>query len=262
MMSRRPPMEDPIGNWVWLADFAGTRAALCLGEAGDTMAEALSRHFELTWVAEARAGEFARLQTRLAPTAPAVRLVRAGPDALPFGAESLDCVTLHGLFDWWPGEGTHAERTKARAALLADSRRVLRPGGCLYVAHENRLRQTLRTAASKAGRPWKLVHTVARLVAQGLGAHSGDAPGPAWSGPSPGEMAQALRSAGFRRVRSFYADPSHMNPRYVIPRTRQATLACERALFRELQRSPMRRPLAALGLHRVLYGSVLHLAAA
>ena len=36
----------------------------------------------------------------------------------------------------------------------------------------------------------------------------------------------------------------------------------ERALFRELQRSPMRRPLAALGLHRVLYGSVLHLAAA
>src|SRR6267142_5714717 len=111
-------MEDPIGNWVWLADFAGRRAALCVGDAGDTMAEALSRHFALTCVAEARPIEFARLQTRLTPVAPAVRLVRAAPDALPLGLESLDCVTLHGLFDWWPGEGTPAERAAARAALL------------------------------------------------------------------------------------------------------------------------------------------------
>jgi len=238
-------MEDPIGNWVWLADFARTRAALCLGEAGDRMAESLSRYFELTWVAEARAGEFARLQTRLAPAAPAVRLVRAGPDALPFGPESLDCVTLHGLFDWWPGEGTPAERSAARAALLVYSRRALRPGGRLYVTHENRLRQALLTAASKAGTPWELFHAVVRRASRR---------------PSPGGMVQALRSAGFRRVRSFYADPSHMNARYMIPCTRQATLACERALFREQRRRRMRRPLAALGLHRVLYGSVLHLA--
>jgi len=235
-------MENPIGNWVWLADFAGRHAAFCVGDAGDTMAEALSRHFEQTWVAEARAGEFARLCTRLATAAPAVRLVCAGPDVLPLGPESLDCVTLHGLFDWWPGEGTRAERTAARTALLADCRRALRPGGCLYVAHGNPLRQRLRTAASKAARPWAPVRTAVG------------------SAPSPGEMAQALRRAGFRRVRSFYADPSHLNARYVIPRTRQATLACERALFRDARRNPMRRPLAALGLHRILYGSVLYLA--
>ena len=83
-------MEDPIGNWIWLADFAGTRAALCIGEASDTMASALSRHFEATWVAEARAAELTRLQARLAPAVPAVRLVHAAPDALPFAPESLD----------------------------------------------------------------------------------------------------------------------------------------------------------------------------
>ena len=236
-------MEDPIGNWVWLADFAGRRAALCVGDAGATMAEALSRHFELTWVAEARPDELARLQARLAPAAPAVRLVRAGPDALPLAPETLDCVTLHGLFDWWPDEGTPAERTAARTALLADCRRALRPGGCLYVAHANHLRQTLLTAAATAVGPWKFLDQ-----------------GPTWPGPSSGETASALHRAGFRRVRSFYADPSHMNARYVIPRTRQATLACERALFREERRSPLRRPLAALGLHGVLYGSVLYLA--
>src|SRR3954468_18565363 len=107
-------MEDPIGNWIWLADLAGRRAALCLGDAGDTMAEALSCHFELTWVAEARPAELARLQTRLAPMAPAVRLLRAGPDALPLAPGSLDCVALHGLFDWWPCEGTPVERATAR----------------------------------------------------------------------------------------------------------------------------------------------------
>jgi SAM-dependent methyltransferase len=236
-------MEDPIGNWVWLAHFAGRRAALCLGDAGDTMAEALSRHFELTWLAEARPDELARLQTRLAPMAPAVRLLRVGPDALPLTPDSLDCVALHGLFDWWPGEGTTADRAAARTAFLAQCRGALRSGGCLYVSHANRLRQTLLEAASRAVTPWK------RL-----------APDPAWRGPSPGAMAQALRRAGFRQVRSFYAAPSHTNARYVIPRTRQATLACERALFRERRGSPLRRPLAALGLHGVLYGGALHLA--
>ena len=212
-------MEDPIGNWIWLADLAGTRAALCVGDASDTMANALSRRFEVTWVAEARAVELARLRTRLATAPPGVRLVRAGPDALPLDPESLDCVTLHGLFDWWPERGIRA----ARAALLADIRRALRPGGCLYVAHANR-----------------------RLT----------------RGSRPGAMTRALRRAGFRRVRSFYAEPSHLEARYVIPSTRQATLACERALFQEYRQRRLRRSLAALGLHRLLYGSVLHLAEA
>jgi hypothetical protein len=223
------------------------------------MAQSLSHHFEIIWVAEYRSAELARLRMRL-PPGPRVKLAGARPDRLPFAAASFDCIVLHGLFDWWPTGRTSVESAANHATLLADSCRMLKRGGCLLMALCNVRRYQLLRAGSLVRRPSNLSKVVERLTEQVLGNGGLGQSKPMTCAPALRKIERALSSAGFRNVRSYYAHPSYDVPRYVIPRTRQASLAFERALFREMNDSPLRRAVAMAGLHEMLYGAVLYLA--
>ena len=142
--------------------------------------------------------------------------------------------------------GTTPRRTDLTAILgqvFGECRRVLRPGGCLYLGI---------AVAAWPGRPVG----AGRLVA-GL-------PQPVSDGVRRLDrlslvrtMRRLLRQAGFSSVQVFYIDPSYHQPWGIIPARRGAVLVYEK---RQSARVGLRRWLAWLGLHPLLYGSHMFLA--
>jgi SAM-dependent methyltransferase len=165
-------------------------------------------------LAEFAAGRFAQ------DGLPNVVVARGSLAALPFGDESFDCVTLHGAV---PTRAPGA-RSVAPRDVFSECRRVLRPGGRVYVAFDNPLWYgRLADAWRRGGRA----------------------------------IVRSARSAGFRDVERFYAFPTFSRPRVVVPGTRRAFYARETAEARGTIRRAARRATALVGLHAVLGPSVV-----
>ncbi len=80
-------------------------------------------------------------------------------------------------------------------------------------------------------------------------------------GRSVRQLTRTLRRTGFSVVHVFGAEPSWDEPRCIIPLNRAAILAYERWVRRSSPpRDLVRRLLARLGCHRILYRSVILLA--
>jgi SAM-dependent methyltransferase len=174
------------------------------------------------------AAHFARV-VRVAPAeacGPAGRgggvIEAAGGTALqmPFDGAAVDCVALR----------TPLERSQELARVLREARRILREGGCASFGFANRS----WVGAARAGL-------------------SGAA-------PSVNHVRRETIAAGFRAVETFYVDPAFVAPATLLPRSRAA------ARFVEIHRPTMsrmrsvRRTLATLGLHRMLYPGYLCIA--
>ena len=80
-------------------------------------------------------------------------------------------------------------------------------------------------------------------------------------GQGPAALGAGLRLAGFREVRRYALAPSYDTPFTIIPRTRRAAVACEQDRRRQQGGNHTRLALAACGLHGLLYGGWLVLAA-
>lgn len=189
--------EHPKAAWLWLVDRPRAEDALVVGpDAGGLAAEL--------------AGHFTRVVT--APTL----------TAFPHPAGAFDCVQMT---NW----ATVLESTDGGAGiddLLAECRRLLRPGGHLSVAVDN---------------PW-------------------------WYGRlrrGPGTaLSQRMHVAGFRKVRRFFEHPSHHNPRCLIPDSTLATVAYETHHGASGAVGVARRLVAWCGAHRLLYRSIRYVSLA
>ena len=246
-------------NWLWVADLTRWDRALDI-QGGGVPATAWGRHFGFVHHLElASAGlDFARVPSGEAETAN-IAVARASPGALPYRDEAFDCVIWEGALQQWGTTTRRSDLTAVLGRVFGECRRVLRPGGCLYVSI---------AVAAWPGRPvgaGRLAAGLSRVLGRVAGAvRRGEARSPVSDGAHRTDrlsLRRALRrlltQAGFSRVQAFYIDPSYHHPWGIIPARRGAVLVYER---RQSARVGLRWWLAWLGLHPLLYGSHMFLA--
>jgi SAM-dependent methyltransferase len=224
-------LDEAVANWMWLTKPLGRAAALDVGSRRGTLAAALSQHFaRVTFQAHsAPAASFALLrfaEDRLDRNSVLV----AAPGAYPYPHASFDCVAVSRLALAGVDGGAGALRHE-----LAEWRRLLRVGGCLYVGLDNRW--------------W-----VGRCLRWRDGARTSGRP------QSPSQLARLLAHAGFRRIRVYYVEGAHDQLNSVVPRARRAVLAWARQAGGSRRSRAVRSLVTRLGLHALLFRTCIALA--
>ena len=189
---------DQRSNWIWLAGLSARKHVLEIKGGTTTLTDALTTHF-----------------SEVATICPPASALHAH-DA------TFDCVTLHGVLDSLAAELPSPQRERQYFRLFQQTRRVLRPGGCLYIGMANP--------------NW---HNRVR----------------AW--PS---VERLLRKAGFVMVHAYYAEPSYDHPSVIIPARRAAVVAYETTVAPKSPRAALRLLFGRIALHRFLYRGRIYLA--
>jgi SAM-dependent methyltransferase len=187
----------------------------------------LAAHFDqVVRIPERRAADPVE---ELAPHPTGGALLTAGGSgaALPLRDGSVDCVALRTPL----AEGSDL----SVADLLAEARRVLREGGCATFGFDNHW--------------WTGALRARRSRTSGAG--------PA---VTIGRVRRDARTAGFRALDVYYADPPFPTPATLIPCSRSAAASFEMHRITESRTRLVRRALALGGVHRVLHPSYLCIA--
>jgi SAM-dependent methyltransferase len=231
--------DEARGNWLWLVDTPHHDAALdVLGGVG-SLSAALAHHYHVVHYLESRPEfmRFARERFRQDGLS-GIQFVSGMPSALPFPENALDCITIHDLPSvlGTPSAGANLEGLRR---VLSCVRRVLRPGGCLYLGVDL---SPMGREAVPAG--WLEQFSGARnlLRSQFLGR----------------TLEREIRRAGFPKISCYYAEPSYWQPTCMIPADRGAVRfheANRQSRFRRL-----RQATAAMGLHGFSFPSRILLA--
>lgn len=237
-LTTEPPAHDACGNWVWLCELERRDAALDIAVRPSAMALALARHFDVVHQL-AQAPDVVE-QTRLHASRDDIANVEAAVvetfDALPYADESFDCVALHGTLGARDGglltRGSPRQRDDL---LLRECRRLLRPGGWLYVATAN------PAWYGGARRPLGLMRSMRAMHRL-----------------SPAFIA----SAGFDPVQAYYAFPTHEEPQSLVPAMRAAAIAFEGGGGRSRRATALRRAAAWTPFYPALAASLVYLARA
>jgi len=252
--------EEARGNWLWLVELAQWGRALDVQGGIGTATAALSRHFAAVHYVDAAQSlvEFARARFCEDQCAN-VSCTQAGASSLPYGNGTFDCVVWDGALGRRVTGVATADPRAVLAAVLAECRRVLRPGGCLYVGI---------ATGPPSGRVLPAGRILSTLVRMVLGVIR-VVPSAAWRQRVARRvrrfehvalaraLPRELRAAGFARVQGYYIDPSFQQPWNIIPAGRRAVMAYERL---QMTRAGWRRWLAWLSLHPVLFDCYVFLA--
>jgi hypothetical protein len=149
-------------------------------------------------------------------------IVDGGGAWLPFLDGSMDCAVLPGVIGTWRAIAGKTPPPQARQRVLREMRRIVSDRGVLVLTGPNRQ----------------------------------------WYGHVPSTsdllLTAAVKSAGFRTVRTYLAEPSDIAPHSIVPSSRAAALAFERHEHTQRGRAP--RLLATLGLHSMAYPARIVLA--
>lgn len=131
--------------------------------------------------------------------------------------DSFDCVAVGDLNQLLSND------SRDGSFLFADIFRVLRKSGGVYVGIE-------------------------RIRPLGSGTHQR-----LFGGVLRSRQARLLEAAGFRNIREYYVIVSPLQPRHLVPARRSATVAWEQVMGAVGLAGTVRRLLARLGLHALLY---------
>lgn len=230
-------------NWLWLADAPARDGALVVANGDVDWRVPLRRHY-----AEVAAHPVDAMRATLHAI---VGGLGTRP-ILPFADGAFDLVVLPGFVGGWHLLAGRRAWRDARAATIAECRRVLRARGLLVVSgrnpqwygrsHGRGLAPECATIASmKVGRLKNNVRThIPSVMDVGLPV--------------------VMRDAGFHDVRAFLLEPSDLAPQIIVPADRAAVLAYER--LERSYRGRVPRLLATLGLQALAYPARLFMAAA
>jgi len=118
---------------------AAAETCLDLGSGWGTLSLLLSGFYREVWSLESvrERVDFQKARLREA-AADNVRLLRANMLDLPFEDESFDLVVLNGTLEWTAAMQATGNPRDVQLEFLSGIRRILRPGGAVYVGIENR----------------------------------------------------------------------------------------------------------------------------
>jgi SAM-dependent methyltransferase len=232
-------LDEARGSWLWLVDPRDKEAALDLLGGVGSLSAALAHHYRTVHYLENRAEflRFAGLRFRQ-DGLDRVQLISGTPLTLPFPEGALDCVTVHDLPGILGREWAAAGPRELRR-LLSEVRRVLRPGGCLYIGVNL---SPLRPENTPSGWYDQITEAIDLLRGHLLGR----------------SLERELRRAGFPTINRYYAEPSYWQPQSMIPADRGAVRFYE--THRQSRFRMIRRAAATLGLHGFSYPSRILLA--
>lgn len=235
---------EPEGNFLWMVEINQWRSALDLMGGNGLLTCALASHFDDVTYLDPRAPMEAFARCRL--DADGIRNVILGqgdPTSLPYENGSFDFVAAQDVLDALLSVRARSAPHALLRAVLAECRRVLRPGGGLYlrVANSHHF-AILQGSTSLARRPHSPNNQSSRAAV------------------SPRSLMQSLGAAGFRDVRLYYVEPFREWPLALIPATRTAVRVYEsRGHFVSLL-GRVRRSMARAGFHSRLYSALVALA--
>jgi SAM-dependent methyltransferase len=174
---------------------------------------------------------------------------------LPFATGTFDLVVMNGVLEWTP-RSQDGRPTDVHRRVLREVARVLKPGGALYLAIENRYGYRYlwgRRDSHNAGKKLPYVTVLPRLLADLYTRAVSRVPYRTWLHSYTG-LRRVLASAGFPHASFFYPYPTYNQYKQFIPvdgrarRDGREAAAVDRLLGHEA--IDRRERLAVRGLHR------------
>lgn len=144
--------------------------------------------------------------------------VRAGGGdcRLPYGDESFDGVVINLVLEWCAGADPVADHAEMQRRLLAESARVLKPRGWLYLCTKNRFGLNYLTGKGDEHTfQWRFGQAMPRSMLALLMRLCGKSRTPGWI-HSYGAMRRLLAEAGFNDLEPFWAVPEFRFPTEII----------------------------------------------
>lgn len=134
---------------------------------------------------------------------------------LPFPDNTMDVVLLNGVLEWMGNAGINAKPDRIQLEALKEIRRVLKPGGALYIGIENRYSvSTLRGLGLHGELPY--VGLLPRVLTNFLTRMIKGSDHRTYIYSLLGYK-RLLRKAGFMDVDYYWPYPSYHDPNFLIP---------------------------------------------
>jgi len=133
-------MSNSRLDWLFhCLDFSKTSSCLDIGSGWGTLSFGLARYYDEVWSLESvkqRIG-FQKIR-REQEGIDNIRFIRADWLRLPFPDNSFDLVVANGILEWLGLNDYSRNPRQIQLDFLKEAKRILKPGGCLYIGIENR----------------------------------------------------------------------------------------------------------------------------
>lgn len=203
-------------RWHQLLKLPGNSVVLDLGAGTGTISQALSEHYGQIFSIERveERVEFMRIRFKQ-EKCENITIIKSDIDQIPFPENYFDLIVLNGVLEWLPFSKPQDNPRKAQIGYLKALKKLLKPGGTIYIGIENRYNYSLFLGAPDPHISIKYVTILPRFISHLIcKIKTGD-----WYRPylySSAGYRRLLKDAGYLDVDIFASLPSYNEPRQII----------------------------------------------